>query len=175
MIFVTCCRVGLQDLSSYLNKIVFFLTLPSLEQGGLSLTSLCICRKPERGDLPVLPPILFSFRGSTAVNLVFLCKPPPDQPWHLAYSCTRCPPYPSPCSLLRPLCILEHSPRLGADNRWLESAKGNLGTGKREKAVLKHSVARFHHVRAFTLICVCELLGRFRRTPCVGKPGCRHW
>lgn len=33
--------------------------------------------------------------------------------------------------------ILEQSPCPEADNRWLESAKGNLGKGKHENAVLE--------------------------------------
>lgn len=58
-------------------------------------------------------------------------------------------------ALFRGHGILEASPCPEADNRWLESAKGNLGKGKREKAAWKHSVASFKRVKAFCFA-LCE-------------------
>lgn len=93
---------------------------------------------------------------STTRNLAF-CKMPPNDPlllWHLSCGCTRWSQFLFSALSFEGHWILEHSPCPEADNRWLESVKGNLGKGKRENSfeIFSH---KLHPYYGFSFCFTC--------------------
>ena len=152
MDFATCYRVGLQDLSSYLNKIVFSYhyhlwnkvqyswrndaSAESLKwQLGKGRSACCLLLIPSA--FVVLPLWTWHFvkrpKISTGISPMAALGAH-DFSLH---------------ALFGGHWILRHSPCPEADNRWLESAKGNLGKGKCENTVLKYPVTSFNHITGF--------------------------